>query len=209
MAQPLNRLTKMTAKAYHQELTSNLTGWKELTWPFVAFVLFLVGRVVSLVAYIATFEILLPGLTEKPFTMYIIIATFFFAPLGLQFFLAFQEFVFYSFSTYQAAFANLVLETRKMSSKSDLTKNKITVMPKPGLSFHEAVLDLRDMMQSMTQIFGPFLLQNLTLMLVYWLLHLYNLCLSGYYIYANFDLFSENLLALQFLALAGSALIVR
>ena len=204
----MNRLTKMGTKAYHQELTSNLTGWKELTWPFVAFVLFLVGRVLSLVAFIGTFEILLPGLTEKPFTMYILIATFFFAPLGLQFFLAFQEFVFYSFSTYQAAFANLVLEMRKMSSKSDLT-NEIMVLPKPGLSFHEAVLDLRDMMESMTQMFGPFLLQNLTLMLVYWLLHLYNLCLSGYSIFANFSLFSENLLALQFLALAGSALIVR
>ena len=208
MVQPMNRLTKMGTKAYHQELTSNLTGWKELTWPFVAFVLFLVGRVLSLVAFIGTFEILLPGLTEKPFTMYIIIATFFFAPLGLQFFLAFQEFVFYSFSTYQAAFANLVLEMRKMSSKSDLT-NEIMVLPKPGLSFHEAVLDLRDMTESMTQMFGPFLLQNLTLMLVYWLLHLYNLCLSGYSIFANFSLFSENLLALQFLALAGSALIVR
>ena len=204
----MNRLTKMGTKAYHQELTSNLTGWKELTWPFVAFVLFLVGRVLSLVAFIGTFEILLPGLTEKPFTMYILIATFFFAPLGLQFFLAFQEFVFYSFSTYQAAFANLVLEMRKMSSKSDLT-NEIMVLPKPGLSFHEAVLDLRDMTESMTQMFGPFLLQNLTLMLVYWLLHLYNLCLSGYSIFANFSLFSENLLALQFLALAGSALIVR
>ena len=204
----MNRLTKMGTKAYHQELTSNLTGWKELTWPFVAFVLFLVGRVLSLVAFIETFEILLPGLTEKPFTMYILIATFFFAPLGLQFFLAFQEFVFYSFSTYQAAFANLVLEMRKMSSKSDLT-NEIMVLPKPGLSFHEAVLDLRDMTESMTQMFGPFLLQNLTLMLVYWLLHLYNLCLSGYSIFANFSLFSENLLALQFLSLAGSALIVR
>ena len=208
MVQPMNRLTKMGTKAYHQELTSNLTGWKELTWPFVAFVLFLVGRVLSLVAFIGTFEILLPGLTEKPFTMYILIAAFFFAPLGLQFFLAFQEFVFYSFSTYQAAFANLVLEMRKMSSKSDLT-NEIMVLPKPGLSFHEAVLDLRDMTESMTQMFGPFLLQNLTLMLVYWLLHLYNLCLSGYSIFANFSLFSENLLALQFLALAGSALIVR
>ena len=204
----MNRLTKMGTKAYHQELTSNLTGWKELTWPFVAFVLFLVGRVLSLVAFIGTFEILLPGLTEKPFTMYILIATFFFAPLGLQFFLAFQEFVFYSFSTYQAAFANLVLEMRKMSSKSDLT-NEIMVLPKPGLSFHEVVLDLRDMTESMTQMFGPFLLQNLTLMLVYWLLHLYNLCLSGYSIFANFSLFSENLLALQFLSLAGSALIVR
>ena len=204
----MNRLTKMGTKAYHQELTSNLTGWKELTWPFVAFVLFLVGRVLSLVAFIGTFEILLPGLTEKPFTMYILIATFFFAPLGLQFFLAFQEFVFYSFSTYQAAFTNLVLGMRKMSSKSDLT-NEIMVLPKPGLSFHEAVLDLRDMMESMTQMFGPFLLQNLTLMLVYWLLHLYNLCLSGYSIFANFSLFSENLLALQFLSLAGSALIVR
>ena len=208
MVEPMNRLSKMGTKAYHQELTSNLTGWKELTWPFVAFVLFLVGRVLSLVAFIGTFEILLPGLTEKPFTMYILIATFFFAPLGLQFFLAFQEFVFYSFSTYQAAFANLVLEMRKMSSKSDLT-NEIMVLPKPGLSFHEAVLDLRDMMESMTQMFGPFLLQNLTLMLVYWLLHLYNLCLSGYYIFANFSLFSDDLLALQFLALAGSALIVR
>ena len=205
----MNRLTKMGTKAYHQELTSNLTGWKELTWPFVAFVLFLVGRVLSLVAFIGTFEILLPGLTEKPFTMYIIIATFFFAPLGLQFFLAFQEFVFYSFSNYQAAFANLVLEMRKVSSESDLTNEIMVVRPKSGLSFHEAVLDLRDMMESMTQIFGPFLLQNLTLMLVYWLLHLYNLCLSGYYIYANFNLFPDNLLALQFLALAGSALIVR
>ena len=160
MAEPLNQLTKMNMKGYHQELTSKLTGWKELTWPFIAFVLFLIGKVLSVLAFILTFEILLPGLTEKPFTMYIIIAVFFFAPIGLQFFLAFQEFVFYSFSTYQAAFANLVLE---MGKKSDLT-NEIRFLPKSGLSFHEAILDLRDMMASMTQIFGPFLLQNLTLM---------------------------------------------
>ena len=201
-------LTKMNMKLHHQELTSNLSVWKELTRPFVAFVLFLVGKVLSVVAFISTFEILLPGLTAKPFTMYIIIAAFLLAPLGLQFFLAFQEFVFYSFSTYQAAFVNLVLEMRKMSYKSDLT-NEVIVKPKPELSFHEAILDLRDMMASMTQMFAPFLLQNLTLMLIYWLLHLYNLCLGGYYIYAHFSQFSEDLLALQFLGLAGSALIVR
>ena len=212
MAQPLNRLTKISMKPHHQELTSDLTGWKELTRPFVAFVLFLVGKLLSVISFISTFEILLPGLTEKPFTMYITIAAFVLAPLGLQFFLTFQEFVFYSFSTWQEAFVNLVLEMSKRrpnhSNKSDLT-NQVIIMPKPGSSFHEAILDLRDMMASMTQIFGPFLLQNLTLMLIYWLLHLYNLCLSGYYIYAHFNQFSDSLLALQFLALAGSALIVR
>ena len=61
------------------------------------------------------------------------------------------------------------------------------------------------MLASMTQIFGPFLLQNLTLMLLYWLLHLYYLCFMGYSIYVKFGQFSDTILILQLLALAGSA----
>ena len=75
-----------------------------------------------------------------------------------------------------------------------------------GLNFYEALSDLQDMMASMTKIFGPFLLQNLTLLLLYWLLHVYNLCLTGYYIFADL---SDTPISLQFLGFAGSALIVR
>ena len=75
-----------------------------------------------------------------------------------------------------------------------------------GLNFYEALSDLQDMMASMTKIFGPFLLQNLTLLLLYWLLHVFNLCLTGYYIFANL---SDTTISLQCLGFAGSALIVR
>ena len=75
-----------------------------------------------------------------------------------------------------------------------------------GFNFYEALSDLQDIMASMTKIFGPFLLQNLTLLLLYWLLHVYNLCLTGYYIFADL---SDTPISLQFLGFAGSALIVR
>ena len=215
MADPLNSLTKISMKPYHQELTASFTGWKELTRPFVAFVLFLVGKLLSVISFLLTFEILVPGLNEKPFTMYITISAFLIGPLGLQFFLAFQEFVFYTFSTYQAEFVNYLLGMAKRKSNYSNIKSAtcpdltdVVIIPH-GLTFHEAISDLREMLASMTQIFGPFLLQNLTLMLLYWLLHLYYLCFMGYSIYVKFRQFSDTILILQLLALAGSALIVR
>ena len=201
----------MHMKPYHQEITSSFSGWQELTRPFVAFLLFLMGKVLSLISFILSLEIWQPGLTEtKPYTVFAIIGVFLLAPLGLQFFISFQEFVFYSFSSYHSAFVNHLLGVSKRSDGISVKRNTVSCIISPkGLNFHEALLDLRDMMASMTQIFGPFLLQNLTLMLLYWLLHLYNLCLSGYYIFANFSSLSHTPLLLQCLGLAGSALIVR
>ena len=201
----------MHMKPYHQEITSSFSGWQELTRPFVAFLLFLMGKVLSLISFILSLEIWQPGLTEtKPYTVFAIIGVFLLAPLGLQFFISFQEFVFYSFSSYHSAFVNHLLGVSKRSDGISVKRNTVSCIISPkGLNFHEALLDLRDMMASMTQIFGPFLLQNLTLMLLYWLLHLYNLCLSGYYIFANFSDLSHTPLFLQCLGLAGSALIVR
>ena len=78
------------------------------------------------------------------------------------------------------------------------------------MAFHEAMIDLTEMMKYIIQMFGPFLLQNLSLMLLYWLLHVYNVALLGLNL---FNVFNENsdgrAIFLLGLAFAGSALIMR
>ena len=208
IVQPLNSLTKMHMKPYHQEITSSFSGWQELTRPFVAFLLFLIGKVLSLISFILSLEVWQPGLTEtKPYTVFATIGVFLLAPLGLQFFISFQEFVFYSFSSYHSAFVNHMLGVSKRNHDFSLKRHGADSLISPnGFNFYEALSDLQDMMASMTKIFGPFLLQNLTLLLLYWLLHVFNLCLTGYYIFSNL---SDTPISLQCLGFAGSALIVR
>ena len=81
--------------------------------------------------------------------------------------------------------------------------------------FDEAVVDLCEMMKSMIEMIGPSLLQNLALMLLYWLLHVYDVVFLAYLSWQLFhganqtpDIDGQTNVLLV-LALTGSALIVR
>ena len=57
--------------------------------------------------------------------------------------------------------------------------------------------------------FGPFLLQNLSLMLVYWLLHVYNVAFLGALMLKTIKETPDGqTIFMQGLALAGSALVI-
>ena len=142
------------------------------------------------------------------------------SPLGLHLFLAYQEFVFFSFCSYYKAFAKLIMEssgtlTRPKSAGTNRTGewNNISRYDPPIETFHDNLEELNsraavrydpprntlddtseeydpprvdwfhdnleeliEIMKNMTETFGPFLLQNFSLMLLYWILHIYYMC---------------------------------
>ena len=110
------------------------------------------------------------------------------APLGLHFFLAYQEFAFYCICSYYRAFAKRVLATSEEEQKcfqvlptqpNQRAEEKNTVVDDAlNRTINGNLEELEDIMKNMTQTFGPFLLQNFSLMLLYWLLHLYFLVYS-------------------------------
>ena len=163
----------------------------------------------------------MPGYVTKPFTMYFTIAKQLLTPLGLHFFLAFQEVIFYSYCSYYQTFAKVVMETedegprldRSSATESSKTakQNNILVYGKPtGETLHGNLKELVDIMKSMTETFGPFLLQNFSLMLLYWLLHLYFVCFTVILTVRTFGvLFSPFWMAMRCLQFASGLLIVR
>ena len=139
------------------------------------------------------------------------------APLGLHFFLAYQEFVFYSFCSYYRSFAKRVLETSEEEETQPIVsaegqKNILAYdLPREEAPLHSNLQELVDTMKNMTETFGPFLLQNFSLMLLYWLLHVYFIFFVAIQTIRNINDFLSDpfLVGLNCLQLAGDVLIVR
>ena len=77
--------------------------------------------------------------------------------------------------------------------------------------FFDDLEELVEIMKHMVETFGPFLLQNLAMMLLFWLLHVYCLVLTGYqYTKLAFE-FDMGLTqwAFRITQIAGLVLIVR
>ena len=136
--------------------------------------------------------------------------------LGLHFFLAFQEFVFYNFCSFYQALAKCVIETSKVTRTASTQptamqeQKNIAVYDAPGDTFHGNLKELIDLMKNMTEAFGPFLLQNFSLLLLYWLLHLYVLIYFVILTFRNaFIIYDPTLMSMSFLQFGGSILIVR
>ena len=60
----------------------------------------------------------MPGFLGKPFTIYAYVSNILLCPLGLHFFMAYQEFTFFSFCSIHQTFAKMVLETSKEEPKA-------------------------------------------------------------------------------------------
>ena len=164
------------------------------------------------------YEIAMPGFVRKPFTMYNLIAILMLSPLGLNFFLAYQEFAFFSFSSIYKTFAKRVLETseaepkliRTIQPSATAEEKNIFVYDAPREILHGHLKELVDLMKNMTSTFGPFLFQNFSFMLLYWLLHSYTLCFFVLQTIRNTGfLTNPTYLALICVQFAGNLLIVR
>ena len=181
MARPASNLMQILSRPQHKELFLRTRGLVKIFHPFFGFLLFCVGKLLITVCFLTSLDFMMPGFLTKPFTMYGMIGVFMLSPLGLHFFLAYQEFVFYSFCSYYQAFAKHVSETSKVSRSSSIQlssradqQNIASDAPREILS--DDLAELIVIMKNTTEIFGPFLLQNFTLMLLHWLLHIYFLC---------------------------------
>ena len=213
---PLARLTTIFLRPQYADVMSSSAGLKEILRPFVGFSLFCVGKISMVVASLAIY-IWLPGHTGKPFTVYFMISVIFLSALGLQLFLVFQEYIFYTYCTSYKKVVNILLGKPKENASvgkialSGIKNHNIEDVlwdPSSKTTFRETTEDFIDIMENTTKLFGPILLQNFSLMLLYWLLHLYNLLLvvaSGIKYYSGF---SGSYIALFSLHTAGSALIV-
>ena len=203
-------------KPKYADVMSSSAGLKEILRPFVGFSLFCVGKIFMLVSSLAV-HIWLPGHTGKPFTVYFIISIIFLSSLGLQLFLVFQEYVFYTYCTSYKRVVNILLETPK--EKASVRKGAMLDSANHGIedvlwepssktTFQETTEDLIDIMENTNKLFGPILLQNFAIMLLYWLLHLYNLFTIGASLVKYFDALPGIITAFFSLHPAGSVLIV-
>ena len=215
MAKPLSSLMQILSRPQNKELAVRSSGLAQSFRPFVGFFLFCVGKLLITGSILAMMTIATPGYLSKPFTVYHQVAGIMLSPLGLHFFLAYQEFIFYSFCSYYRSFAKRVLETsgdeqRQPTATAERQKNILVYdPPRRETLLHSNLKDLVDTMKNMTETFGPFLLQNFSLMLLYWLLHSYTLCYFVLQTVGQLSVSDPTLIALYCLQFLGAVLIIR
>ena len=218
MAKPLSSLMQILSRPQHKEVALKSIGLAQICRPFVGFVQFCIGRLLITIFLIGIYEKKMPGFVRKPFTMYNLIAILMLSPLGLNFFLAYQEFAFFSFSSIYKTFAKRVLETseaepkliRTIQPSATAEEKNIVVYDAPREILHGHLKELVDLMKNMTSTFGPFLFQNFSFMLLYWLLHSYTLCFFVLQTIRTTGFLTDpTYLALICVQFAGNLLIVR
>ena len=111
-AEPMGRLMKIFLKPQYVEVMASSSGLKDILRPFVGFTLFCVGKIFTAIVSLG-FYIWLQGDRGKPFTAYFIISLTFLSSFGLQLFLVFEEYIFYTWCTAYKKVVNILLETPK------------------------------------------------------------------------------------------------
>ena len=159
VARPHEKLFHMAWNPYDQRVRKRLSGIGKTVIPIFGFLLFLSGKVLQTAASILAMESVIPGITKLPYQMYYIVGSLLLAPLSIQLYLAIQEFIFYHYCTVYHAFVSLQLQFTDGEGQD--------------AEVHESTLQLINFMENFSQAFGPLLLMDLTLMLLYWLIHLY------------------------------------
>ena len=217
----MNNLAHIWWKPQYKEIITNSRGRRGTFRPFVGFILFFLGKLIAAIPALVLYNNKVSDLSRKPFTVYFLAAYYFLSSLGLHIYLTLQEFIFYAINNYHGKFVHYLMKTqtgeKHRSSKSENDQEDPVDLQNTatGMVFDEAVVDLCEMMKSMIEMIGPSLLQNLALMLLYWLLHVYDVVFLAYLSWQLFrgtnqtpDVASQTNVLLV-LALTGSALIVR
>ena len=154
MTAPLENMLKIVV--FEENILTQEKGMFQLTKPIFGFILFVFGAVAIVVEEVVKQNNSVPGYINLPLNMY---ATFGFNLLsfiGLQFSLAMYEFYFYN----------------NCHDFNDLVRKALTTGEKE--STFETVKQLFVFMESFQKCFGVFLLVDLSLMFLYWLIHLYD-----------------------------------
>ena len=211
-AEPMGRLMKIFLKPQYVEVMASSSGLKDILRPFVGFTLFCVGKIFTAIVSLG-FYIWLQGDSGKPFTAYFMISLTFLSSFGLQLFLAFEEYVFYTWCTAYKRVVNMLLKISSAGNKEmpDTQNNRIQGVSgdlSTKTTFEETTEDLIDIMENMSKLFGPILLQNFAFMLLCWLLHLYNLYNSVVGGVKHYNALSGSFMAFYSLHPVGTALIV-
>ena len=176
----MSRLSQILGRPKHRHHAANSSGLAEIFRPFVGFCLFFVGKLSF------AFPIFVSGSASKLFSLYLMCSIYFLSPLGLHFFMAYQEIAFFSCCTFYRTSVNRVLETANVEEKTPSPENdkeensSIAAIASPGRMFYDDLEELVEIMKTMIETFGPFLLQNLAMMLLFWLLHVYCLVFTVY-----------------------------
>ena len=219
VAKPLSCLTQVLSRPEHQAKALQSGEDVNSFRPFIGVLLFFMGKLFTLTYALTMYESITPGFIAKPFTMYFIIGVLLLSPMGLQFFLAYQEFFFYRLCTYQRTLAEGVKDISKLKLTKTLPtlpiaetdQNHSSSDDAPREKLHSKLEELIYLMKNMTEAFGPLLLQNLSLMLIYWLLHVYSLCYFAIETYRALNLFISNpaFVVTKCFQFTGEVLIVR
>ena len=197
----------------YADVMSSGTELKEILRPFVGFSLYCVGKIFMVISSLAIF-LWLPGHTGKPFTVYFMISLIFLSAFGLQLFLVLQEYIFYTYCTAYKKVVNILLERSKEKAPANGAMLEIKRIEdvlwdaSSKTTFRETTEDLIDIMDNTNKLFGPILLQNFSLMLLFWLVHLYNFFLVVIGWVRSYSKFSGVMMAFYSLHTTGSALII-
>ena len=209
MTKPFNNLAQICWKPEYQDIITDNCGWREIFSPFIGFILFILGKLLVVIFALVVYNKACSDLLKKPFTVYYIVAYYFLGSLGLHIYLTIQEFIFYYVNNHHGKFVRYFLETPEEKLKRSENDQRLPLDLSTTICFHEAVVDLLEIMKSVIEMFGPFLLQNLSLMLVYWLLHVYNVAFLGALMLKTINKNPDGqTIFMQGLALAGSALVI-
>lgn len=124
--------------------------------PLLGFFVFLIGKAMVCLEYLLLYARLFPNFSQMPITQFTVVSYFLMSPLGLQFLLSVYEFFFYMCLKMFNIFSTIYLEVVEKSEIFLLTEKLIC------------------MIDSFKNTFRFFLLVDLTLMMLYWIIHLYN-----------------------------------
>ena len=152
MSESFGQLVKINRESTSRSLARS--SLHPLIPPIMGFLVFLLGRIFMFCSFVLSSP--LPFFTSLPLTMISYFVFMVMSPLGLQLILATHELFFYAHINKYVFLAACVMETKEHTDIFSKTKK---------------LIEVRDLYQPS---FGFFLLVDLSLMLIYWLIHLYN-----------------------------------
>ena len=159
LAKPLENIFRIRFAEHNLNLEKSGFAVKVAVFPLFGFLLFLAGKLMFANSYIRWF-LDIEGFSKYHFFLYVTLCTIFLVDFPLHFLLATYEYLFY----------------RNMPSYESLAK-RVLKTEDPRLLL-KRIEELTVFMKNTQDGFGFFLLVDLTLMLLYWLIHTFKLYFS-------------------------------
>ena len=153
LAKPLENIYRIRSAEHNLDLEKSGLAVKGAVFPIFGFLLFFVGKLMHAVSTILWFYDIDKGFSKYPFFIYFNLSTHFLIDFPLHFLLATHEYLFY----------------RNIPSYKSLAK-RVFKTEDPRLLLTR-IEELTVLMKNTQDGYGFFLLVDLALMLLYWLIH--------------------------------------